>query len=350
MANLKPPIPGAEARKMGVAKIRDEYEKLALKYQKIVDGDLCQCHKCDSWLNRTAFYTDKRFKTGLFPICRECMLEMATDYNETEKARVDNRDKTIEAFRLMDLPFRDSVYNGCLQTVKDAVGERTRSTAYQQMLVMVKTLPQFNSKTWKDSEFDERGNPTEEEVNTRTPRKEIRRLFGSGFSNDEYIYLQDQYDDWCARTEVSSKSQQTYVIRICFKLLDIWKAQKRGDDTTKLDESLNKLMEGAHLQPKQNINEAAADSLTFGQLIEKWEEEKPIPEPSEEFKDVDGIGKYIRVWFTGWLCKALGLKANVFTKEYEEEIANYEVTKPEFTEEGNADEIYDRLFGSEGGE
>lgn len=350
MANLKPPIPGPEARKMGVAKVRDEYEKLAIKYQKIVDGELCQCHKCDNWLGRKAFYEDKRFKTGLFPICRECMFELATDYNESEKIRVDNREKTIEAFRLMNLPFRDSIYNGCLQNIKDAMGERTRSTAYQQMLVMVKTLSQYSSLTWKDSEFDERGNPTEEETTTRTPRKEIKKLFGSGFTNDEYIYLQDQYDDWCARTEVSTKPQQVSVIRICFKLLDIWKAQKRGDDTTKLDQSLISIMDGAKLLPKQNVGDSATDSLTFGQLIEKWEEEKPIPEPSEEFKDVDGISKYIRVWFTGWLTKALGLKANVFTKEYEEEIAKYEVSKPEFTEEGNAEEIYDRLFGSEGGE
>ena len=31
-------------------------------------------------------------------------------------------------------------------------------------------------------------------------------------------------------------------------------------------------------------------------------------------------------------------------------IKKYTVTKPEYTEEGSADEIYDRLFGSDGGD
>ena len=32
------------------------------------------------------------------------------------------------------------------------------------------------------------------------------------------------------------------------------------------------------------------------------------PEPDPEFKDCDGIGKYIRVWFKGALSHALGLE------------------------------------------
>ena len=66
----------------------------------------------------------------------------------------------------------------------------------------------------------------------------LKGLKEEDFTNEEYLYLQDQYDDWCARTQVDSKSQQLYVVRICFKLLDIWKAQRRGEDTTKLDPNI----------------------------------------------------------------------------------------------------------------
>ena len=82
--------------------------------------------------------------------------------------------------------------------------------------------------------------------------------------------MQDQYDDWTKRTQVDTKSQETYIVRICFKLLEIWKAQKQGKDTSNLDKSLNDLMAAANLQPKQNVSNAASDSVPFGHMIEKW--------------------------------------------------------------------------------
>lgn len=41
--------------------------------------------------------------------------------------------------------------------------------------------------------------------------------------------------------------------------------------------------------------------------IKKVEDEEPIAEVDEEFKDVDGIANYIYKWFTGHLKKMIGL-------------------------------------------
>lgn len=348
MARLIQPKTESEIRKLGVANVRQAYLDLARDYNRIIDGNVYYCHKCNDFHSQEAFYNDNRFASGLFPECKKSLLSEACDYDKSTDSYVDNREKTIDVFHKLDLPFLEPLYQSALKSVSEKMGERNKSTAYQHMLTMVKTLDQYKKLHWKDSDFGIEDSDDVIQMSKRKPRKEIIKIFGNGFTNEEYLYLQDQYDDWCARTQVDSKSQQTYVVRICHKLLDIWKAEQNGADTTKLDDSLNKLMEGANLQPRQNVSNAATDSLTFGQLIERWEEEKPIPEASSEFKDVDGIGKYIRVWFTGWLSKALGLKANVFTKEYEEEIAKYTVNKPEYTEEGSADDVYDRLFGTEG--
>lgn len=350
MATLKQPKTEEEIRKLGVANVRQAYLDLARDYNHIIDGDYYYCHKCNSFLHKDSFYNDNRYASGVFPECKQCLKEQATDYNRQTKEYTDNREKTIEVFKKLNLPFIDSLYKDQLQKVNEKIGEKNRSLAYLQMLVIVKSLDQYKNLRWKDSDFGEDSDSDNSTLSNRKPRKEIIKLFGTGLTNEDYLYLQDQYDDWCARTQVDSKSQQTYVCRICSKLLDIRRAEKRGDDTSKLDDSLNKLMEAASLQPRQNVSNAATDSLTFGQLIERWEMEKPIPEPSEEFKDCDNIGHYIRVWFTGWLSKALGLKANVFTKEYEEEIAKYTVTKPEYTEEENSEDIYNRLFGIDGDE
>ena len=339
-----------EIRMLGVKAVKDYAIKLGATYDKIINGDYVYCHGCNEFHAANNFYNDKRFGSGLYPLCKKQLTEIATDYDKKEKIRIDNREKTIKVFQMLDIPFIDSLYQSALQSTQEAVGEKNRATAFQQVLTIVKSLPQYKGKTFENSEFGDLGNPDDEQLSKRKPRREIVKLFGSGFSNEDYLYLQDQYDDWCARTQVDSKSQQTYVSQICLQLLDIYKDRKSNKDVTKKLDALDKLMNSAHLQPKQNTSNAATDSLTFGQLIEKWEEEKPIPEPTEEFADCDNIGKYIRVWFTGWLSKALGLKANVYTQEYDEEIAKYSVTKPEYTEEGNADEIYEHLFGSEGGD
>lgn len=340
----------AEIQMLGVKAVKDYAKKLSETYRKILEGDYVYCHGCNEFHSSTNFYNDKRFASGLYPLCKKQLTDMATDYDKKEKIRVDNREKTIKVFQILDIPFIDSVYQSALQTTQEAVGEKNRSTAFQHTLTIVKSLPQYKGMTFENSEFGDLGNPDDEQLSKRKPRKEIVKLFGSGFSNEDYLYLQDQYDDWCARTQVDSKSQQTYVAQICLQLLDIYKDRKSNKDVTKKLDALDKLMNSANLQPKQNVSNAATDSLTFGQLIEKWEEEKPIPEPSEEFKDVDGIGRYIRVWFTGWLCKALGLKADVFTEEYDEEISKYTVTKPDELEDNNTSYIYDRLFGNEGGD
>ena len=346
-ANLKPALTPEQVKAAGVANIRMEYNKLAATYNRILDGDLYYCHCCNEFKNKDAFYNDSRFASGLYCECKECLKKQACDYNKSTKEYIDNREKTIEVFHKLDLPFIDSEYKRQLQAIQENLGEKNRSLAYLQLLVMVKTLGQYNSLHWRDSDFGDDETPDAISNSSKKPRKEIKKLFGSGFTNEEYLYLQDQYDDWCARTQVDSKSQQLYVVRICFKLLDIWKAQRRGEDTTKLDDSLNKLMEAAKLQPKQNATNAATDSLTFGELISKWEAERPIPEPDPELVDPSSIGKNLRVWFAGWLGHALGLNVPV-TQEYEEEVSKYTVTKPDEMEQSSSSALYGQLFGVEG--
>ena len=113
-----------------------------------------------------------------------------------------------------------------------------------------------------------------------------------------------------------------------------------------VDKTYTDLLSSANLLPRQNVGNAATDSLTFGQLIEKWEQEEPIPEASEEFKDIDGIVKYIDVFFKGHLAKMMGLK-NGYSHQYDNYMKQYTVTKPEYNEDEGSEAIFDALFGTE---
>ncbi len=345
MARIVEPITDEQLKQITVANLRKEYKKIADFYRKIINNEIVYCSHCRNWKTVRAFYQSDENPDGIEHFaCKECLLDMMTDINKYGE-RTDNKDKTIETFKRLDWYFDEKVYNEQLIKISENTGEKVRSTAVQQFIVMLKSFHNWDGLHFIDSVFLDDNKDIVQLTSKRKPRREIVKLFGN-FPNEDLLYLQDQYDDWCARTEVDSKSQQTYIVRICFKLLDIYKAQKAGRDTEKLDKSLNELLAAANLQPRQNVGNASTDTLTFSQLIQKWEMDRPVPTPDPELCDVSGIGKKIRVWFGGWLANALGMDIPQ-SQEYLEEVEKYTVTKPEFEEKGNNSEIYNKMFGSE---
>ena len=62
--------------------------------------------------------------------------------------------------------------------------------------------------------------------------------------------------------------------------------------------------------------------------IKKIENEEPIAEVKEEYKDVDGIGKMIRIFFLGHFNKMMGIN-NELSEEYEREMSLHTVSLDE---------------------
>ena len=349
MARMLNPLTDEELKKTNVVNLRKEYKKIADIYRKIVNEELVYCPHCGQWKKvDTAFYSSDRSPDGIeHYACRECLIDLCTD-RDKDGNRIDNKQKTVDTFKKLDWYFDEKVYNEQLVKISEKTGEKIRGTAVQQFIVMLKSLPNWTGYSFSDSVFLNEDDDIINLTSKRTPRKEIIKIFGSGFTSDDYLFLQDQYDDWRSRTQVDSKSQETYITQICFKQLEIWKAQKAGKDTDKLVKSLNDLMNGANLQPRQNVGNAATDSLTFGQLIEKWELTSPIPEAQGEFADPDNIGKFLRVWFKGSLMRALGLDGG-YSKEYDDYIQQYTVEKPQnIDDDDSVDEtMYEKVFGKD---
>lgn len=352
MANLRQAKTDDEIKKLTVNSVKTAYHKLAVDYNHLLDLNYIYCPHCGKWKLSTGsgsnFYKSNKSKSGFEHFaCKACILDMCTDIDLKTGVRTDNREKIIETFKRLDWYFDENVYNEQLKKLSEGIGEKVRTTAAQQWIVICRSLNDYSSKTFNDSVFVDEENETIQLISKRKPRKEIIKLFGSGFSTEDYLYLQDQYDDWRERTKIDTKSQETYIVRICFKLLDLYKAQKLGKDTDKLDKSLNDYLAAANLQPRQNVGNASTDSLTFSQLIAKWELEKPIPVPDPELCDVSNIGKNIRVWFGGWLANAIGLDIPQ-SQEYLEEVSKYTVEKPSVEEKEGSSAIYKKMYGSDG--
>lgn len=332
-----------ELKKMNLSTVRGVYESLANEHKKMRDFKLLLCPKCGDFKNQSEYYAHNSYVTQRFPVCKECLYKMAQQVENEYDEPNETKESVQRVLEFMNKPYDNAYYEDCVEKWKEGNYDNERKSPFSLYIIGVQALPQYKGLTWSDSTFGSDGSFIE--MKKRKPRKQILEIFGSGYSTDDYLYLQDQYDDWKKRVEINTKSQETYLVQICKQLLDIDKARLNNRDTSGRLKTLDVLMKSANLQPIQNLANASTDGRTFGQLIELWEEDKPIPEPEEEFKDVDGIGKYLRVWL-GWIAKAVGIK-NVYTEEYEEEIKKYTATKPAVDENNNSSAIFNKLFGGD---
>ena len=270
------------------------------------------------------------------PICKRCLDRMFEHYTEVYG---NDEDKAIRRIcEKYDIYYCESLLSASRKITKN----RSRIHTY----ISKANLVQYKGKTFDTTLDEERTGDIIETLDDVKDAKKAKlktvKFFGTGFSDDDYQYLQEQYDDWTTRHECKTKAQEEVFKRICFKQLEILKATRNGENTKDLDYTYQQLLDTANLKPKQTNMDALAEDRTFGQLIKIWENEKPIPEPDEEFKDVDGIGRYISIFFLGHLAKMVGIK-NKFSRMYEEEMNKYTVTKPEYEEDTEA--LFDAIFG-----
>ena len=353
IANLKQAKTDDEIKRLTVNSVKTAYHDLALDYNHLLNLDYIYCPHCGKWKSTNGnsnFYRSNKSKSGFEHFaCKSCILDLCTDVDPKTGVRTDNREKTINTFRQLDWKFNESDYNAQLQTINEGVGEKVRGTAVQNLIVMVASLPQYKNKTYKDSEFaiDDIENNSEE--NTRIVQKTLKaakKRFGNSYSNEDLMFLENEYQDWITRYECNTKAQETIFERLAFKKWEINKATKAGQNTKDLDKTYTDLLASINILPRQNADNGLDSSLTFGQLIEQWESTRPIPEPDPEFADVNHIAKYIKTWFKGSLARSLGID-NGYSKEYDDELQKYTVKKQDYSEDDESDDIYKSVFGDD---
>ena len=349
LANLKQAKTQDDIKRLSVNNVKKAYNDLAIDYNHLLNLDFVYCPKCGKWKTAKAFYSSTETVDGIeHYACKECILDLCTDISK-DGIRTDNREKTIETFRRLDWYFSDKDYKAQLESLAEGVGEKIRSTAAQQFIVMVRSLPQYRNLHYSDSEFDIENFDNNTEENTRIVQKTLKaakKRFGNSYSNEDLMFLENEYQDWITRYECNTKAQETIFERLAFKKWEINKATKAGQNTKDLDKTYTDLLASINILPRQNADNGLDSSLTFGQLIEQWESTRPIPEPDPEFADVNHIAKYIKTWFKGSLARSLGID-NGYSKEYDDELQKYTVKKQDYSEDDESDDIYKSVFGDD---
>lgn len=310
------------------------------------------CFYCGKEYVETNFYnSNSEFYSNIskIPYCKQCVERLYQKFYDkyvNDGCLTPERNAVKRLCIAFDIYYKDDIYNSAVDSAKKREMNISPMGAYMKMI----QLSQYKGKSYDNTVSDEEkedfvANVTNNISDSRNVDEKTIRFFGAGFTDEDYEFLKEQYDDWVTRHECQTKAQEEVFKRICFKQLEILKATRRGEDTKNLDATFQNYLDTAKLQPKQNSGDTVSDAQTFGTLIDKWENERPLPEIDEELKDVDKIGLYLDVFFKGHLAKMMGMK-NGFSRLYSKYMKKYTVEKPEYESDEDSEALFDAIFGN----
>lgn len=328
------------------------------KYEPLSNPDKIVCVCCNKERSNKEYYNSRSklfYGNGKVSYCKDCLDKMYDEYVKQHIVKGHKEPDRIAMEKICmisDKYYNDKIFDSVVKTREEK--PEYSSWTFVQLYMKHANMYQYAMKTYDDTINDnykpkknKKSNETDMSGLTDEEKSivsEATIMFGKGFDEEDYLYLHEQYKDWTTRHECNTKTQEEIFKRLCFVQLGLLKASRKGEPTDKLDATFQKLLETANLQPKQNANDSASDAHTFGTLIDKWENTKPIPEVEEELRDVDGIGRYIDVFFRGHTARMLGVK-NALSNLYTRYMSKYTVEKPEYKDDEDNEALFDAIFG-----
>ncbi len=322
-----------------------------------MSSDTAICSRCGRKYSRRKGYFPVSYAVlhkgiGYVPVCKDCIDTM---YN-TYLAQCNNaKDAVRQMCRKLDLYWSESVY----EIVERKSTTRTMMTQYIAKINSVSyagksyddtlseegTLWDFNQKSDDILDCEDLDIPQNESVETP---EEIVTFWGSGYSDEMYRELEQRRQYWMSKFPEGTEldvGTEALIRQICSLELDINRDRIAGKSVDKSVNALNNLLGSANLKPTQQKADGdnAQENTPFGVWIRRWETQRPVPDPDPELEDVDGIIRYITIWFLGHLCKMLGIK-NTYCRLYEEEIAKMRVDRPEYEDEDD-ETLFNDIFG-----
>lgn len=324
-----------------------------------MSSDVAICSKCGKKYSRRKGFFPVSYAIlhkgiGHIPVCKECIDTM---YN-TYLAQCNNaKDAVRQLCRKLDLYWSESVY--------DLVQRKSTTRSMMTQYIAKINTVSYAGKSYDDTlseegtlwNFTPEINEKSVEVADVTPieaveietPEEIIAFWGSGYSDEMYRELEQRRQYWMSKFPEGIEldvGTEALIRQICSLELDINRDRIAGKSVDKSVNALNNLLGSANLKPAQQKADGdnAQENTPFGVWIRRWETQRPVPDPDPELEDVDGIVRYISIWFLGHLCKMLGIK-NTYCKLYEEEIAKMRVDRPEYEDEDD-ETMFNDIFGS----
>ena len=332
-----------------------------------VDAGSIVCSKCGTSYGRRkgnfpASYAVLYKGLGYIPVCKNCIDSM---YNKYLSECGNAKDAVRQMCRKFDLYWSEAAF----ETVEKKNTTRSMMTGYLQRLTTInligKCYDDYLAETgclWKfpgrkysqtitpDTRQAPSDSADDEEDEIIVP-DEVADFWGPGYTPSMYMELENRMQYWKSKLPdgiTIDAGTEALLRQICCLEIDINRDRAQGKPVDKNVNTLNTLLGSAMLKPTQKKDDAdtAFENQPFGVGIKYYENRRPIPEPDPELKDVDGIIKYIDVFFRGHLAKMLGLKS-AYSKLYEDEMAKIRVERPEYDDEDD-ESFFNDVFAGNG--
>jgi hypothetical protein len=357
---------GLETKKTsGEAMIKIEPDLKPLKKSKECANGTCKCSCCGKVypVHKKHFTTTNsplyKGNNMFLTICRDCLDNY---YTQLVKYYSGDEEKAIErCCQIFDWYYSEEA----VSMTRNHTLDRTRLSAYisKMSLAQIKnrgttyldTVTRKMEENETNREYVNKlmGTPSAEEGEDSEPidtdeeaaiLESAVEVFGTGYTKEEYSFLEKQYKEWALRGGGDSKShEETYKI-IALQQLNVRRAQKSGSSKELVEamKALQDSMTFANLKPTQTTG-AYGENTPIGVRIKMSENQEPVGEAKPEWRDVDGIGKIVETFFLGHLYNLAHIK-NEKEDEYRAEMAKYTVSPPEYENEELAEtSILDRL-------
>ena len=322
------------------------------------------CRRCGKAYGRLkgnfpASYAPLYKGVGFLPYCKPCVDEM---FNLYMIASNDPKKAVRQMCRKLDIYWSEAAF----EYIEKRNNQRTIMTAY---LARVNSA-QYVGKCYDDTLTEEgslwelktdpeaqnifingRTNDQQDSASDIEVDPEIVDFWGEDYSPKFLLRLDKRYKRWTDGQEDLEPGSISLFKHICILEETIAADSAAGRPVDKNTNTLNTLLGSLNLKPVQKKSEADAvmENTPFGVWIDRWEHKRPVPEPDPALKDVDGIIRYITIWFYGHISKTLGIP-NVYCEMYEKEMEKMKVSRPEaFDEEVDDDEaVFNAIFGNTG--
>lgn len=294
---------------------------------------------------------------GYVPVCNACIDEL---YQHYRRVLENDMEATKRLCMKFDIYWAPEIFNSTEKNSAGAASSRIRTyigrsnvfkyagKTYDDTVDEEYTKKLAREKALQTEDVEGITGLAEKEGVTVDP--EIIEFWGTGFEPSFYLELDRKYKQWTKGLPKNiDKGEEAIYKQVCILEATINRDSAAGKPIEKNVSTLNALLGSANLKPSQRKAEdeaTAIDGMPFGVGIKAYENTKPIPKPDPEFEDVDGIVRYISIWFLGHLCKMLGIK-NTYCKLYEQELEKMRIERPELDDEDD-ETAFNNIFNDDG--
>lgn len=143
-------VNNSKKNKKPIAQVRQEYQELQDKYNKLLDG--AYCHMCQKFKSKAQFYTsyDSRVKSGCTFICKQCAEDVALRKDPLGNFHEPTKDSVKAALKYLNKPFLENLWDSAIAEVANPMSNcKDVWAAYVKQIAM----PQYRSMLWEHSDM-----------------------------------------------------------------------------------------------------------------------------------------------------------------------------------------------------